>query len=109
MLDTFHWHAAGETVDDLRGLTDQQIVVVHLNDAPRGRHLDELDVRDRELPAVTGVIDLKGFMTTLAEVGYTGPLSAEPTHPRWPDTPDDDAAAQTAAAMREALRMARSR
>ena len=32
----------------------------------------------RELPGATGVIDLGTFIRTLAEIGYNGPLRAEP-------------------------------
>ena len=50
MLDSFHWHGAGESVDDLRGLRADEVAVVHVNDAPRGVGLDRLDVRNRALP-----------------------------------------------------------
>lgn len=107
MLDSFHWHAAQESVDDLRQLDAQQIVVVHVNDAPRGVPLPQLNIRERELPGQTGVIDLPGFVHALADVGYDGPVTSEPTNDRWPATPADDAAAQTFASIRDMLTSAR--
>lgn len=103
MLDSFHWHAAEETTDDIRRLRPEQIVVVHVNDAPRDTPLDKLDIRNRELPGETGVIDLDGFVSALAAVGYDGPITSEPTHPRWPSIPADTAAEQTAQSIHRML------
>ncbi len=100
MLDCFHWHCAEEGVDDLRALAADQAVVVHVNDAPKGVGVDRLDVRDRALPGATGVIDLQGFMLALRDIGYDGPVTAEPTHPRWVGMDHGQAAAETAAAVK---------
>lgn len=106
MLDSFHWHAAGESVDALMQLSPEQVVVVHVNDAPQGVHVDELDIRNRCLPGETGVIDLDGFLGALSGMGYDGPVTAEPTNPRWPDTPDDQAAKLTGDAVCGSLKQA---
>lgn len=106
MLDCFHWHCAGEGVADLGALTADDVVVVHVNDAPAGVGLDRLDVRDRALPGTIGVIDLAGFMGALRSMGYAGPVTAEPTHPRWVGMDPDAAAAETAAAVGAAVRLA---
>ncbi|MEM1027771.1 MAG: sugar phosphate isomerase/epimerase [Planctomycetota bacterium] len=106
MLDSFHWHAAGESVDDLLPLSPEQVVVVHVNDAPDGVEVDQLDIRNRCLPGETGVIDLNGFLGTLLGMGYEGPVTAEPTNPRWPATDDDEAAELTGDAVRGSLEQA---
>ena len=106
MLDSFHWHAAAETTRQIAQLPASRIVVVHLNDAPRDCPRAKLDIRNRELPGATGVIDLAGMMRALAQTGYDGPLSAEPTNPRWPEMPADRAVAQTAAAVKATLALA---
>ncbi len=103
MLDSFHWHAAGETAGQLAELGPDEVVNVHLNDAPLGTPRARLDVRERELPGVTGVIDLKAFLLTLESIGYAGPLSVEPTHERWSRTPPEEAAARAAASLGRAL------
>ncbi len=106
MLDSFHWHAAGETIDDLMQLSPEQVVVVHINDAPEGVAVDELDIRNRCLPGETGVIDLEGFLGALVGMGYDGPVTSEPTNPRWPGTPAEEAAKLTGDAVRAALKRA---
>lgn len=103
MLDSFHWHCAGETAADITALDARDIVVVHVNDAPKDVRVDQLDVRCRELPGATGIIDLDGFIAALAEVGYDGPVTSEPTHDRWTQTRASQAAAMTGRAVRSML------
>jgi sugar phosphate isomerase/epimerase len=76
MLDTFHWHCAGEGVEELEDLRNEQIVVVHVNDAPN-LPLDQHTVMNRALPGKTGVIDSAGFFGALMRIGYNGPLTCE--------------------------------
>lgn len=80
MLDTFHWHGAGESVDDLLKLRPEQVVVVHANDAP-DLPLEEHTVVNRALPGETGVIDSAGFFGALRAIGYEGPVTCEPMMP----------------------------
>lgn len=78
ILDSYHWYTAQETAEDLMIWTNDEIVAVDLNDANAQLNLnDQTDVA-RELPGATGVIDLDGFLKTLAKIGYDGPLRAEP-------------------------------
>lgn len=108
MLDSFHWHCAEETEDDIAALPAERIVVVHVNDAPAGIPLEKLDVRERELPGVSGVIDLASFMRGLSRAGYAGPVTAEPTHPRWPDMQTENSVRQTADAVQRCVALAGS-
>lgn len=80
MLDTFHWHGAAETGEDLRQLTNDLVVVVHANDAP-DLPLTEHTVMNRALPGATGVIDSTTFFSVLKEIGYNGPVTCEPMAP----------------------------
>lgn len=100
MLDSFHWACAEETADDLRTLKPEQIVAVHVCDLLADLPLDEQDVRFRASPGETGGVDMDTFLGTLNEIGYDGPISAEPTHPRWKEMPADEAALFTARAIR---------
>ena len=77
LLDSFHWHCAGETTESIASLPAEKIVVVHINDAP-DRPNDEQTVGDRALPGATGVIDLSGFVAALRATGYDGPVTCEP-------------------------------
>ncbi len=78
LLDAWHWHTSGGTLDDLHALTNNDIVYVHINDAPAGLSLEEYVDNVRALPGETGVIDLTGFLQALQAVGYDGPVTPEP-------------------------------
>jgi sugar phosphate isomerase/epimerase len=98
-LDSWHWHASRATLDDIRKLKSEEIVCVHVNDAPRGVAVDDLPDQPRELPAATGVIDLKGFLNALKDAGYDGPVTAEPFRKDLAALPADQHAKQVAEAM----------
>ena len=78
LLDSYHWYTSHGTIDDLKKLTLDQVVTVHINDAPAGIPVDEQLDQVRCLPGETGVIDLTGFLQCLAEMGYQGPVMPEP-------------------------------
>jgi sugar phosphate isomerase/epimerase len=59
----------------------------------------------RELPAATGVIDVAMFLRALVQIGYDGPVRAEPFNEAVRKLPANEAAAATAAAMRKAFGM----
>ena len=50
------------------------------------------------------MIDLKAFLGALVQIGYDGPVRAEPFNKTLNDMDDDAAIAATAAALRKALR-----
>ncbi len=103
LLDSWHWHCVGGTVADLAHLRCGQVVHVHVNDAPLGVPRDELADLSRKLPGATGVIDLDGFMGALADMGYDGPVTAEPFDKSLDALPAEEAAALTAKATRGAV------
>jgi sugar phosphate isomerase/epimerase len=78
LLDAWHLYTSGGTLADLDKITADDIVTVHINDAPAGIPRDELMDLVRRLPMETGVIDLPGFMRKLVQLGYTGPVTTEP-------------------------------
>lgn len=78
VLDSWHWYTAGESKDDLLSLRGKDVVSVDLNDAPAGIPIDQQIDGKRELPAATGVIDVKSFLGSLEKIGYDGPVRAEP-------------------------------
>lgn len=103
LIDCWHWHAAGGTRADLQGLTRDQLVHVHVDDAPKGVPLAELVDNRRKLPCTTGVIDIAGFMQALALAGYDGPVTAEPFDPEVSALPMEESAALTARTTRSAV------
>jgi sugar phosphate isomerase/epimerase len=78
VLDSWHWYTSGESKKDLLTLRGDQVVSVDLNDAPAGVPVDQQVDNKRELPAATGVIDARSFLGALKEIGYDGPVRAEP-------------------------------
>ena len=78
LLDSWHWYTSLGTLADLRGLSANDVVHVHVNDAPAGVTVEEQIDQVRALPSETGVIDLAGFLKVLNEIGYAGPVTPEP-------------------------------
>lgn len=101
VLDSWHWYTAGETVDDLLALTKDDVVAVDLNDAPAGVPVDEQIDSRRTLPLATGVIDLQGFMEALVQIGFDGPVRAEPFNRELNALDDEPAVQATATAMKQ--------
>jgi len=102
-LDSFHWYCAGETKEDLLSLTKDQIITIDLNDATAGRTPDEQIDGERELPMATGLVDMKSFMEAMVEIGYDGPMRAEPFNQPLRDMDNDDAMKATYKAMKKAF------
>ena len=103
VLDSFHWYCAGETPADLLTLDKEDIVTVDLNDARAGFTADEQIDGKRELPAATGVVDMKGFLEALTQIGYDGPVRAEPFNAALNEMEDEAAVKATYAAMKKAI------
>ncbi len=103
VLDSWHWYTAGDSVDDLLTLTNADVVACDLNDAPAGIPVDEQIDNTRELPAATGVIDLKAFLGALVAIGYDGPVRAEPFNKPLSQLDNEGALVATAKAMRKAF------
>lgn len=78
LLDCWHWYTGLGTISELMALTADDVVHVHVNDAPADVDVaDQIDNR-RALPGQTGIIDLVGFLKALQKIGYDGPVSPEP-------------------------------
>jgi sugar phosphate isomerase/epimerase len=75
LLDSWHWHHAGATTEDIVAAGRDGIVHVHFNDAPK---LPPEQIHDdqRLLPG-EGVINLTGFLQALQSIHYNDALSVE--------------------------------
>jgi sugar phosphate isomerase/epimerase len=91
LLDCWHWYTSGGTLDELKALKPEQVVYVHVNDAPRGVEIDQQLDNVRDLPGATGVIDITGFLQALQQIGYAGPITPEPFKKELGDLPNDQA------------------
>ena len=83
VIDMFHWHCGGGTAAEVRRLVPaDRIINVHANDARLGVPIDQQHNYQRELPIATGVVDARGLMKVLRDIGYDGPVIAEAFHPQ---------------------------
>ncbi len=103
VLDSWHWYTSGETKNDLLTLRGKDIVSVDLNDAPAGIPVDQQVDNKRELPAATGVIDIKAFLGALEQIGYDGPVRAEPFNEAVRQMPPDEAASAALHSLKKAF------
>jgi len=80
LLDVWDLTVAGGSIDTLRKLPVEQILVVQLADLPAGVSPAELDEKSRLLPGEENMqINLPGFLAALREMGYDGPVSVKPS------------------------------
>ncbi|QHT60231.1 sugar phosphate isomerase/epimerase [Paenibacillus lycopersici] len=75
LFDSYHWYTNGHTLADIEALTPDQIVHVHINDAP-DLPVEEVLDNGRLYPG-EGVIDLGGFLKALNAIGYKGSVTQE--------------------------------
>ncbi len=108
LLDSWHWYTAQETEADLLSLRASDVIMCHLNDAPKDVPVaQQIDSR-RGLPCATGVIDVKAFLGALIEIGYDGPVACEPFSQALRKMPPEQAVSTVAAAMKKAVALAES-
>jgi sugar phosphate isomerase/epimerase len=103
VMDSWHWWHAGDTAADLLTLQGRDVIAVDLNDAPTGVKKDEMPDNHRELPCATGVIDIGAFLSALNQIGYDGPVRAEPFNQAVNHMNKDDACEAAAAAVKKAF------
>lgn len=106
LLDIWHLYTSYGSNDQVRELRNEDVVVVHINDAPAGVPVDEQLDQVRALPGETGVLDLAGFLQALQAIGYDGPVTAEPFSQRVREMAPDAAVQATAAAVDQVWREA---
>ncbi len=76
ILDVWHWHHSGSTVDDILAAGKERIVHIHVSDA-KAQPPEEVRDNQRLMPG-EGVINLVGFFQALKKIGYDGGVSPEP-------------------------------
>jgi len=105
VLDSWHWWQAGDSVEDILSLKNEEIVSVDLNDAPSGVPKEQQMDGQRELPCATGVIDAAAFLKALERIGYDGPVRAEPFNRALNELDNEAACGATIKAMRKAFEL----
>jgi len=76
ILDVWHWHHSGSSIDDIVAAGKDRIVHIHLSDA-KAQPPEEVRDNQRLMPG-EGVINVTGFLQALKKIGYDGGISPEP-------------------------------
>ena len=105
LLDSWHWYTAGNPDPALAALTSENVVDVHVNDAPDRPRSEQID-SERLLPATSGVIEIDRFLQRLADLGYDGPVTVEPFNDELEALSDEAAVAETAESLDRAFQQA---
>jgi sugar phosphate isomerase/epimerase len=103
VLDSWHWWHAGETGADVLSLKGSEVIAVDLNDAPAGIPKEQQVDSRRALPCATGVIDVGAFLNALNQIGYDGPVRAEPFSQAVRQMTKDDACEAASVALKKAF------
>jgi sugar phosphate isomerase/epimerase len=105
VLDIWHWHHSGGTVEDILATDKIRIVHVHLSDA-RAMPADEVRDNMRLMPG-EGIVNVTGFLRALQKIGYEGGVAPEPLGRIPPEMGAEEAAKlaldTTSAAMKRAF------
>jgi sugar phosphate isomerase/epimerase len=99
LVDCWHWYTSLGTPADIRAMRAEDVVYVHVNDAPPGVAVEAQLDQVRRLPASTGVIDSAGFLGALREIGYDGPVTPEPFEKRLAEQSAEQSAREAHASM----------
>lgn len=75
MLDSWHWHHAGGTIENILTAGKQRIVHVQAADAP-ALPPERIQDSERLMPG-EGIIDFVAFFGALKKIGYEGGVSPE--------------------------------
>ncbi|HYH12685.1 MAG TPA: sugar phosphate isomerase/epimerase family protein, partial [Thermomicrobiales bacterium] len=78
LFDVWHHWVSGGTPEQIDGLRPQDVVLVHVNDAPTGLTIEEQIDIQRTLPMETGVIPAPEMLKRLQGIGFDGPVMPEP-------------------------------
>ena len=101
MMDTFHYHLSGISLDRIRRIPNEQLLIVHVNDS-EDLPLDRLTDAHRLMPG-RGILPLVETFGALRDMDYTGFLSLELFRPEYWAWPVDRTVSTAAIELREQL------
>jgi sugar phosphate isomerase/epimerase len=85
LLDVWEIFACGGSLESIRKIPKEQIVVVHVAEIPAKATLAELDDKSRLLPdSPNGRIGVPSVLSYLGEIGYEGPITVKPSRAAFP-------------------------
>lgn len=106
LLDTWDLHVSGGSVDNVREIPADQILVVHVADLPEDAPGEEITEASRALPSSTGRIDISAYLAALSEIGYEGPITPMPYRDSLDSSRRDPIIKQTGEALNTAWKAA---
>ena len=74
-IDLWHLHVSGSSLEELKDFPTDRIVAVFLSDIPESADPEVVDESECQMPGESGGIDSVAALTTLAEIGFDGPVS----------------------------------
>jgi len=101
VIDSYHWHAAGDSVEAIRRLPSEQLVAFHLSDAT-DVPLADLQDQERLLPG-EGVIPLTPLLLAALDAGFDGFVGMEVLGPRIAEMDAEDYLREGMTALRGVL------
>lgn len=76
VVDVWDWTVGGGSAELLADLTADQVIDVRLSDLPVGFDAETIDETGRLMPASTGEIDVRSYVSALDSMQYQGSLTA---------------------------------
>lgn len=101
VLDAFHFHAGGSSLEAIGKVEREKLFVFHINDAEAAPQA-ELQDAHRLFPG-EGVIPLREIVSALKQIRYDGPVSLEMFRPEYWRRPPEEIATRGIAAIRKFL------
>jgi 2-keto-myo-inositol isomerase len=99
VLDVFHMYRSGESFNEISSKDSSLIWAFHVSDSPK---LPISDVRDSDrLMPLEGVINLRGYISKLKELGFGGPISVELFNKKYWEMDPDFVVAKAKASLNE--------
>jgi sugar phosphate isomerase/epimerase len=78
-LDTWNWHLAGGTSEQIEKIGAGKIVSVQVADISPEADLDTIDSTQREFPTADGLAKIADVFKTLVSLQYNGPVTLAPS------------------------------
>ena len=101
VIDSFHFHAGGSTVESIDALDARRLFIFHINDA-EALPADRLEDRHRLLPGL-GILPLREIVAALRRIGYDRVTSVEIFRPEYWERDPVELAREAKAAVERAI------
>ena len=99
-LDTWNWHLGGGTIDAVTKLGVDKLVAVAVADVPEGATADSVELNQRLLPSMEGVIPHADLLNKLHDLEFDGPVTPLPHISQYKGVTRDKIVQRTADALR---------